>query len=150
VLDKKAVTLGGGDPHRYTLSDMILIKDNHLALVPLPEAIRRAKARSRYLMIEVEVETVEDAVTAAEAGAWVIMLDNMTPEDVKAAVEALKREGLRERVTLEVSGGVDGADLAVYAATGVDIISMGALTHTVRNFDVSLDILKGVFTVRLE
>ncbi|HQN91990.1 MAG TPA: hypothetical protein PK336_06980, partial [Methanoculleus sp.] len=90
------------------------------------------------------------AVTAAEAGAWVIMLDNMTPEDVKAAVEALKREGLRERVTLEVSGGVDGADLAVYAATGVDIISMGALTHTVRNFDVSLDILKGVFTVRLE
>jgi nicotinate-nucleotide pyrophosphorylase (carboxylating) len=129
---------------------MILIKDNHLALVPLPEAIRRAKARSRYLMIEVEVETVEDAVTAAEAGAWVIMLDNMTPEDVKAAVEALKREGLRERVTLEVSGGVDGADLAVYAATGVDIISMGALTHTVRNFDVSLDILKGVFTVRLE
>ena len=126
------------------------IKDNHLALVPLPEAIRRAKARSRYLMIEVEVETVEDAVTAAEAGAWVIMLDNMTPEDVKAAVEALKREGLRERVTLEVSGGVDGADLAVYAATGVDIISMGALTHTVRNFDVSLDILKGVFTVRLE
>jgi nicotinate-nucleotide pyrophosphorylase (carboxylating) len=129
---------------------MILIKDNHLALVPLPEAIRRAKARSRYLMIEVEVETVEDAVTAAEAGARVIMLDNMTPEDVKAAVEALKREGLRERVTLEVSGGVDGADLAVYAATGVDIISMGALTHTVRNFDVSLDILKGVFTVRLE
>jgi nicotinate-nucleotide pyrophosphorylase (carboxylating) len=101
-------------------------------------------------MIEVEVETVEDAVTAAEAGARVIMLDNMTPEDVKAAVEALKREGLRERVTLEVSGGVDGADLAVYAATGVDIISMGALTHTVRNFDVSLDILKGVFIVRLE
>jgi len=150
VLDKKAVILGGGDPHRCTLSDMILIKDNHLALVPLPEAIRRAKARSRYLMIEVEVETVEDAVTAAEAGARVIMLDNMTPEDVKAAVEALKREGLRERVTLEVSGGVDGADLAVYAATGVDIISMGALTHTVRNFDVSLDILKGVFTVRLE
>jgi len=150
VLDKKAVILGGGDPHRCTLSDMILIKDNHLALVPLPEAIRRAKARSRYLMIEVEVETVEDAVTAAEAGARVIMLDNMTPEDVKAAVEALKREGLRERVTLEVSGGVDGADLAVYAATGVDIISMGALTHTVRNFDVSLDILKGVFIVRLE
>jgi len=150
VLDKKAVILGGGDPHRYTLSDMILIKDNHLALVSLPEAIRRAKARSRYLMIEVEVETVEDAVTAAEAGAGIIMLDNMTPEDVIRAVETLTRHGLRERVTLEVSGGVAGAELASYAATGVDTISMGLLTHTVSNFDLSLDVLKGVFTVRLE
>ncbi|KLK87365.1 nicotinate-nucleotide pyrophosphorylase [Methanoculleus sediminis] len=149
VLDKKAVVLGGGDPHRYCLSDMVLIKDNHLALVPLPEAIRKAKGRSRYRAVEVEVESARDAVEAAVAGADIILLDNMAPDAVREAVGALKEQGLRERVTLEVSGGVAGDDLAGYAVTGIDIISMGALTHTVRNFDVSLDILKGAGTVRL-
>lgn len=149
MLDKKAVVLGGGDPHRYSLSDMVLIKDNHLALVPLAEAIRKAKARSRYRAVEVEVETAQDAVEAAAAGADVVLLDNMSPEAVRETVGALAARGLRERVTLEVSGGVAGSALARYAATGIDIISMGALTHTVRNFDVSLDILKGAGIVRL-
>ena len=149
MLDKKAVVLGGGDPHRYCLSDMVLIKDNHLALVPLPEAVRRAKMQSLYRAVEVEVETTEDAVTAAEAGADIILLDNMTPDAVRETVRALAGRGLRERVALEVSGGVAGGDLAGYAATGIDIISMGALTHTVRNFDVSLDVLKGAGTVRV-
>ncbi|MDD4566571.1 putative nicotinate-nucleotide pyrophosphorylase [Methanoculleus chikugoensis] len=149
MLDKKAVVLGGGDPHRYCLSDMVLIKDNHLALVPLTEAIRKAKERSRYRAVEVEVETAQDAVEAALAGADIVLLDNMAPDAVREAVGALAARGLRERVTLEVSGGVAGDDLAGYAATGIDIISMGALTHTVRNFDVSLDILKGAGTVRL-
>ncbi|WOX55590.1 MULTISPECIES: carboxylating nicotinate-nucleotide diphosphorylase [unclassified Methanoculleus] len=149
MLDKKAVVLGGGDPHRYSLSDMILIKDNHLALVPLPEAVRRAKQQSLYRTVEVEAETVEDAVTAAEAGADIVLLDNMTPDTVRETVRALTGRGLRERVTLEVSGGVAVDDLAGYAATGIDIISMGALTHTVRNFDVSLDILTGAGTVRI-
>lgn len=149
MLDKKAVVLGGGDPHRYSLSDMVLIKDNHLALVPLPEAIRRAKGESLYRSVEVEVETVEDAITAADAGADIILLDNMTVEAVREAVRALAGQGLRERVTLEVSGGVAAGDLPGYAATGINIISMGALTHTVRNFDVSLDILKGAGTVRI-
>ncbi|SDJ96435.1 carboxylating nicotinate-nucleotide diphosphorylase [Methanoculleus thermophilus] len=149
LLDKKAVVLGGGDPHRYTLSDMILIKDNHLALVPLPEAVRRAKEKSLYRAVEVEVETAEDAVTAANAGADIILLDNMGPDAVEEAVRTLKERGLREWVILEVSGGVSAADLARYAMTGIDIISMGALTHTVRNFDVSLDILKGAGTIRL-
>ncbi len=148
-LDKKAVVLGGGDPHRYSLSDMVLIKDNHLALVPLPEAVRRAKSESLYRTVEVEVETAEDAVTAAGAGADIILLDNMTVDAVSGTVRALAGRGLRERVTLEVSGGVAAGDLAGYAATGIDIISMGALTHTVRNFDVSLDILKGAGTVRI-
>ena len=148
ALDKKAVVLGGGDPHRYSLSDMVLIKDNHLALVPLPEAIRKAKEQSRYRVVEVEVETARDAVGAANAGADIILLDNMAPDAVREAVGALVARGLRERVTLEVSGGVAGGDLAGYAAAGIDIISMGALTHTVRNFDVSLDILKGAGTVR--
>jgi len=149
VLDKKAVILGGGDPHRYTLSDMVLIKDNHLALTPLAEAIRRAKKESLYRVVEVEVETVEDAVTAAGAGADIVLLDNMTPDTVREAVRALAGRGLRDRLTLEVSGGVGEDTLAGYAATGVDIISMGALTHTVRNFDVSLDILKGMGIVRI-
>ena len=141
ALDKKAVMLGGGDPHRYTLSDMILIKDNHLVLVPLPEAVRRAREGSRYVMVEVEVETSDDAITAADAGADIILLDNMTPDEVCEAVRALSGRGLRDRVLLEVSGRVAGGDLSRYAATGIDIISMGALTHTIRNFDVSLDIL---------
>jgi len=149
ALDKKAVTLGGGDPHRYTLSDMVLIKDNHLALVPLPEAIGRAKMQSLYRTVEVEVETTDDAITAAGAGADIILLDNMTPDAVRETVGALAGRGLRERVILEVSGGVAGGDLAGYAATGIDVISMGALTHTVRNFDVSLDIVKGMSTVRI-
>ena len=149
VLDKKAVILGGGDPHRYTLSDMVLIKDNHLALTPLAEAIRRAKQESLYRVVEVEVETVEDAVTAAGAGADIILLDNMTPDAVREAARALAGRGLRDRLTIEVSGGVGEDTLAGYAATGVDIISMGALTHTVRNFDVSLDILKGMGIVRI-
>ena len=149
VLDKKAVILGGGDPHRYTLSDMALIKDNHLALTPLAEAIRRAKKESLYRVVEVEVETVEDAVTAAGAGADIVLLDNMTPDTVREAVRALAGRGLRDRLTLEVSGGIGDDDLAGYAAAGVDIISMGALTHTVRNFDVSLDILPGAGTVRV-
>jgi len=149
ALDKKAVILGGGDPHRYTLSDMVLIKDNHLALTPLAEAIRRAKKESLYRVVEVEVETVEDAVTAAGAGADIVLLDNMTPDTVREAVRALAGRGLRDRLTLEVSGGVGEDTLVGYAATGVDIISMGALTHTVRNFDVSLDILKGMGIVRI-
>jgi nicotinate-nucleotide pyrophosphorylase (carboxylating) len=149
MLDKKAVVLGGGDPHRYSLSDMVLIKDNHLALVPLPEAIRKAKEQTLYRKVEVEVETAEDAITAATAGADIILLDNMAPDAVREAVLALNVQGLRERVILEVSGGVAGGDLAGYAATGVDIISMGALTHTVTNFDVSLDVLKGAGTVRV-
>ncbi len=149
MLDKKAVVLGGGDPHRYSLSDMVLIKDNHLALVPLPEAIRRAKQQSLYRTVEVEVETVEDAITAADAGVDIILLDNMTPDAVRETVRALAERGLRDHLTIEVSGGVGAGDLAGYAATGIDIISMGALTHTVRNFDVSLDILKGAGTFRV-
>ncbi len=149
VLDKKAVVLGGGDPHRHTLSDMVLIKDNHLALVPLPEAIRRAKRGSLYRVVEVEVETIEDAVAAASAGADIILLDNMTVGMVQETVRALAGRSLRDRLTIEVSGRVEAGDLAGYAAAGVDIISMGALTHTVRNFDVSLDILKGMSTARI-
>ena len=95
-LDKRAILLGGGESHRFSLSDAILIKDNHLALVPLEEAIKRAKAFSIYKVVEVEVESLEDALKAAKAGADVIMLDNMTPEQIEEVLEAFKRKGLKD------------------------------------------------------
>jgi nicotinate-nucleotide pyrophosphorylase (carboxylating) len=139
--DKKAVVIGGGDPHRMNLSDGILIKDNHLAVVHLEQAIRAARMHSRYKKIEVEVESAADAIQAAETGADIIMLDNMTPAQAKETVSVLGKRGLRDRVTLEISGGINETTLRDYAACGVDVISMGALTHTVRNFSLSLDIL---------
>jgi len=137
--DKKAVIIGGGDPHRANLSEGFLIKDNHLALVPIPEAIRRAKAYSAYKKVEVEVESADDAVLVAESGAEIIMLDNMTAGQVADTLLRLTKAGLRDRVTIEVSGGIDEKTLAGYAASGADIISMGSLTHTVRNFSVTLE-----------
>jgi nicotinate-nucleotide pyrophosphorylase (carboxylating) len=138
--DKKAVLIGGGDPHRMNLSDGILIKDNHLAVVPLEKAILAARAHSAYKKIEVEVESSADALRAAETGADIIMLDNMTPAQAKETVSALEKCGLRDQVTLEISGGIDETTLRDYAACGVDVISMGALTHTVKNFSLSLEI----------
>ncbi|NJD98933.1 carboxylating.nicotinate-nucleotide diphosphorylase [Thermococcus sp. LS1] len=140
-IDKRAILIGGGEPHRFSLSDAVLIKDNHLALVPLEEAIRRAKAFSVYKVVEVEVETLEDALKAARAGADVVMLDNMKPEEIAEVLEALKREGLRERVKIEVSGGITPENITDYAKLDIDVISLGYLTHSVKNFDVSLDIV---------
>jgi len=140
-IDKRAILIGGGEPHRFSLSDAVLIKDNHLALVPLEEAVRRAKSFSVYKVVEVEVESLEDAIKAARAGADVVMLDNMTPEEIEETVDALKREGLRERVKIEVSGGITPENIESYARLDVDVISLGYLTHSVKNFDVSLEIV---------
>ncbi|WP_297535422.1 carboxylating nicotinate-nucleotide diphosphorylase [Thermococcus sp.] len=140
-IDKKAILIGGGEPHRFSLSDAILIKDNHLALVPLEEAIRRAKEFSVYKVVEVEVESLGDALRAAKAGADVVMLDNMKPGEIAETIEALKREGLRDRVKIEVSGGITPENIEEYAKLDVDVISLGYLTHSVRNFDVSLEIV---------
>ena len=139
--DKRAVQIGGGDPHRTTLSDGILIKDNHLALVSLEEALRAARACSVYRKIEVEVESAADALIAATGGADIIMLDNMAPAQVRETLAVLTKNGLRDRVTIEISGGIDETTLGEYAACRVDVISMGALTHTVRNFSFSLEIV---------
>ncbi len=146
VLDKKAVKIGGGDPHRMNLSDGILIKDNHLVLIPLIPAIRAAKKVSAYTKVEVEVETSEDALSAARAGADIIMLDNMNPEKVTQTINILKHEGLREQVIIEISGGIDEMNLPAYAALNIDVISLGALTHTVKNLSVNLEILPGKVT----
>ncbi|NJE00483.1 carboxylating nicotinate-nucleotide diphosphorylase [Thermococcus sp. JdF3] len=140
-IDKRAILIGGGEPHRFSLSDAILIKDNHLALVPLEEAIKRARAFSAYKVVEVEVESLEDALKAARAGADVVMLDNMSPAEIAEVLTVLKREGLRERVKIEVSGGITPENITEYAELDIDVISLGYLTHSVKNFDVSLEII---------
>ncbi len=149
LLDKKAVLLGGGDPHRFTLSDAILIKDNHLVLVPLGDAVGKARKISLYRTVEVEVESKEDAVVAAEAGADILLLDNMDPATVRETIDFLAERGLRRGVVIEISGGVTETTLTDYARTGADVISMGALTHSVENLDVSLEILRGLQSVRI-
>lgn len=145
ILDKKAVKIGGGDPHRMNLSDGILIKDNHLALVPLGSAIQAAKMDTTYKKIEVEVETPENALSAAIAGADIIMLDNMSPGQITRTIRVLKSEGLRDRVIIELSGGIDESSLPRYAALDVDVISLGVLTHSVRNLSVNLEIIPQIF-----
>ena len=141
--DKKAVSIGGGDSHRLHLDDMILIKDNHLAIVgSVEEAVKRAKAHASFTKkIEVEVTSVEDALIAAKVGADIVMLDNFSPKQVKAAGEALRAAGFN-KVLLEVSGGINGKSLLEYASAHIDIISLGELTHSVKALDISLEIVK--------
>jgi nicotinate-nucleotide pyrophosphorylase (carboxylating) len=141
MLDKKAVEIGGGEAHRYGLSDGLLIKDNHLVLVSLEEAIRRAKARSVYRKVEVEVVSPDEAVRASRAGADIVMCDNMDPIQVSETIENLSAAGLRGGVIIEVSGGVNTRNIRDFASLDVDVISIGALTHTVKNFDCSLEII---------
>jgi nicotinate-nucleotide pyrophosphorylase (carboxylating) len=142
--DKKAVIIGNGDPHRLHLDDMILIKDNHLAIVgSVEKAVKKAKANASFTKkIEVEVTNVEDALEAAKVGADIIMLDNFSPKQAKVAGEALQKAGFGS-VLLEVSGGITGENLLEYAQADVDIISMGELTHSVKALNISLEIVKG-------
>jgi nicotinate-nucleotide pyrophosphorylase (carboxylating) len=141
-LDKKAVTLGGGDTHRLRLDDCVLIKDNHLELIPsIAEAVRRARERVSFTKkIEVEVRNLEEAAEAAEAGADIIMFDNMSPEEIRISLGALDERDLLEGSLFEASGGITHENLADYAGSGVDIVSMGSLTHSVRNLNVKLEI----------
>ncbi|MCD6573331.1 MAG: carboxylating nicotinate-nucleotide diphosphorylase [Thermoplasmata archaeon] len=132
--EKKAVAIGGGYPHRMGLYDGILIKDNHLACVSIREAIR--KARRLGLPVEVEVESIEDAVIAAEEGADVIMFDNMKP--AQAVIAASKVRQIKPDVKIEVSGGITPDNITNY--TFADIISLGMLTHSVKSKDFSLEI----------
>ena len=140
--EKKAVSIGGGDTHRLRLDDMVLIKDNHLKIVgSVRRAVELASARSFSKKVEVEVESVEEALEAAEAGADAVMFDNMEPGEIRRAVEILEERGLRERLLLEASGGIREDDIEEYASTGVDVISLGSLTLSPRALDMSLEIV---------
>ena len=134
-LEKRAVVAGGGDTHRLDLSHMVMVKDNHVAEMGLEGAISHFRERVSFATkIEAEVEAVEDAPRAAEAGADIVLLDNMTPEEVAEAVDALEEYD----ALAEASGGITLETVPEYAATGVDVISLGSLTHSAPSLDVSL------------
>jgi nicotinate-nucleotide pyrophosphorylase (carboxylating) len=137
ALDKHAVLAGGGVNHRFDLGSGILLKDNHLvACGSVAEAVRRARALAPHpLRIEVEVESLEAAREALAAGAEALLLDNMTPDQIRQV-----RHQLGEEVLLEVSGGVTLHNVRAYAEAGPDIISVGALTHSARAVDLSLEL----------
>ena len=137
LLEKYAVRTGGGHNHRLGLYDAILIKDNHIAVAGgVKEALARAKAYASHMTrIEIEVESLAQAKEALEGGADVIMLDNMAPEAMKECVRMIDH-----RAVVEASGGIDEHNLEAAAAAGVDVISIGALTHSVKALDISLDV----------
>jgi nicotinate-nucleotide pyrophosphorylase (carboxylating) len=138
--EKYAVACGGGRNHRFGLSDLILIKDNHLAALQneTPNAVAAAVQRARKiypkLKVEVEADTLEQVAQAADAGADIILLDNMNAEELRSAVKIAKG-----RAKTEASGGVNLATVRAIAASGVDFISVGALTHSARAVDIGLD-----------
>ncbi len=140
--EKRAVKLGGGDMHRLRLDDAVLIKDNHLELAgSVGECVRKAKEKVSFTKkVEVEVTNADQAVEAAKAGADIILLDNMTPKEVERSVSMLQVESLRNQVLLEVSGGIRKENLASYVKTGVDVISVGAITHSAPAIDLSMEI----------
>lgn len=136
--EKKAVALGGGDPHRSGLYDAVLIKDNHIRMAGgVAAAIRRAREGSFTKKVEIEVETPEDARVAVQEGADIVMLDNFGPDEVKKIASELKR--LKPDLLIEASGGIRPEDVERYAE-GADIISLGWLTHSVRSVDFSMEI----------
>jgi len=138
LIEKYAVRVGGGLNHRYGLHDAVLIKDNHIALAGgvRPAVMAARKLASHTSRVEVEVESLAQLQEAIEAGADIILLDNMDADMMRKAVELVAGKAI-----LEASGNINAQNLEEVARTGVDIISMGALTHSVRALDLSLEIL---------
>jgi nicotinate-nucleotide pyrophosphorylase (carboxylating) len=130
-LEKAAVVHGGGHPHRRDLADALLVKNNHLALLPLTEALRRVRAAARPgARVEVEVRTAAQAVRVARAGIDRILIDNATPRRARAIVRALDRAGLRRGRWIELSGGITAATIPAYRGVGANAVSLGSLTHS--------------------
>jgi nicotinate-nucleotide pyrophosphorylase (carboxylating) len=141
ILEKYAVSAGGGDNHRMGLSDMVLIKDNHIAVsrrdgLSIKDIMGRTRKKvAPGIKIEIETTSPQEAEEAAEAGADIVMLDNMSVEDMRKAVKLIKG-----RVLIEASGGVNRQSVRKIAETGVDCISVGAITHSAPALDISLEI----------
>lgn len=142
--DKKAVWIGGGDSHRLHLDDEVLIKDNHIVLVGgIDVAVRRAKQGVSFTKkIEVEVKDCEGAIIACEAGVDIIMLDNFSSKRIRDTMRSLVAKRVRDAVLVEASGGINAANVLNFARSGVDIVSVGEITHSARALDVSLEIIK--------
>ena len=137
--DKEAVKIGGGEKHRMTLNEMIMIKDNHLAVGKSIEGILE-KAKKTGGKIEIEVESQKDAILCAKLGADIIMLDNFSPDRIKKTIKKLTELRLRNKVILEASGRINSKNIARYARTNVDMISVGNVTNSVDGIDLSLEI----------
>ena len=141
VLEKYAVRMGGGQNHRMHMGDAVLIKDNHIAALrkmgmSLKDIVGKAKEKApKGMTVEVETTTSEEAREAAEAGATMIMFDNMSPDEMRRALSLLPKG-----VKTEASGGITLDNVAAVAMTGVDIISIGALTHSTKSLDISLEL----------
>ncbi len=140
ALEKAAVRAGGGFNHRGSLSEGVLIKDNHLAALSIPDAVREAMGRFPGRMVEVECDRLDQALEAVDAGATMILLDNMSPDDVAGCIAAVRLRSRGTGVLVEVSGGVTLETVGPLAAAGVDLISVGALTHSAAAVDIGLDI----------
>ena len=140
--DKKSVILGGGISHRRRLDQLILIKDNHIAIIgSVSKAVSMAKSKfGSNRKIECEVSEPQGILEAIEAGADIVMLDNFTPQLVKKSIEKIKEQGLRDKVVIEVSGGITLDNINQYASSRPDIISIGSLTHSFQAIDFSLEI----------
>jgi len=138
--DKEAIMIGGGHKHRMSLNDMVMIKDNHLLVTNSMEGIIK-NARKRHKHVEVEVENQRDAILAASSGATIVMLDNFSPVQIKKTITALQKKKLRNKVKLEASGGINSKNITAYAKTGVDMISVGSITNSVKGLDLSLEVI---------
>lgn len=140
--EKDAIRVGGGDTHRYRLDDAVLIKDNHLALVgSVTEAVERARKHASFTKkIEVEADTLDQALQAAQAGADIVLLDNMSPDQIRTVLSLLKNGGLRDKVLVEASGGINPDNIMAYAKLEVDIISTGYITHSARSLNLNLEL----------
>jgi nicotinate-nucleotide pyrophosphorylase (carboxylating) len=144
ALEKYAVRCGGGTNHRFGLFDAILIKDNHIRVAgSVAEAVRRVRASSDQMPIEVEAQSLPEVHEAIEAGADTIMLDNLSVDDIRTAIDRIAG-----RARVEISGGVSLETLPALADLGADVISVGALTHSARAADISLEIETGVESSR--
>lgn len=135
ALQKAAVRAGGGANHRDSLSDAVLVKDNHLAVLGIADAVAAARERWPGRVVEVECDTLDQVDAARDAGCDLVLLDNMTVADVRAAIDLLAGA-----IPVEVSGGVSLDEVGEYAATGADYIAVGAITHSVPVLDIGLDL----------
>jgi nicotinate-nucleotide pyrophosphorylase (carboxylating) len=142
--DKKAVVIGGGETHRMRLDDMLIIKDNHISLVgSVEEAIKQARKNiGSSIKLECEATTLEDAISAVNAGVDVIMLDNFSPMEVTRTMQELSKRGIRDKSKVEVSGGIKLGNVKSYAKATPDIISIGYLTHSPKAVDFSLEVVE--------
>lgn len=137
--DKEAVSIGDGQRHRMRLDEMVMIKDNHIAAEgSILKLIK--KARKKHKKFEVEVENQSEALLAAKEGATIIMLDNFSPNEIKKTISELKKQSLRKKVKLEASGGITTKNIKKYGNAGVDSISIGSITNSVKGLDLSLEV----------